>query len=173
MPAEVSKVNLASKSDARSSMISVIDSLRSVVQAQRASSRDAQQKLGISSAQLQILQELNDSPAMSINDLAERTFTHQSSVSTVVSKLVKNRLVTRTAARHDGRKLSVSITASGKALLRKAPGVAQASLVAALKTMHHSELRALATSLGNLAARVAEQELLMKPRPKLKVSLRA
>ncbi|HXV16477.1 MAG TPA: MarR family winged helix-turn-helix transcriptional regulator [Gemmatimonadaceae bacterium] len=173
MPAEVSKAYLASKPDARSSMISVIDSLRSVVQAQRASSRDAEQKLGISSAQIQILQELNDSPAMSINDLAERTFTHQSSVSTVVSKLVKSRLVTRRAARHDARKLSVSITAAGKALLRKAPDAAQASLVAALRTMHHSELRALAGLLGNLTARISEQELLMRPRPKLKVSLRA
>ncbi|HMA21730.1 MAG TPA: hypothetical protein VKO87_13060, partial [Gemmatimonadaceae bacterium] len=70
-------------------------------------------------------------------------------------------------------KLSVSITAAGKALLRRAPDAAHASLVAALKTMHHSELRALAASLGNLTVRIAEQDLLMKPRPKLKVSVRA
>jgi DNA-binding MarR family transcriptional regulator len=173
MPADVSKANLASKSDARSSMISVIDSLRSIVQAQRASSREAEKRLGMSSAQLQILQELSDSAAMSINDLAERTFTHQSSVSIVVTKLVKSRLVTRTAARHDARKLSVSITAAGKALLRRAPDVAQASIVAALKSMHQAEVRALAASLGNLTAHIAEQELLLKPGPKLKVSLRA
>lgn len=173
MPAEVSNANLASKIDARSSMISVIDSLRSIVQAQRASSRDAEQRLGISSAQLQVLQELRQSPSMSINDLAERTFTHQSSVSIVVSKLVKSRLVTRAPARHDARRLCVSLTAAGRALLRRAPDAAETSLLAALKRMHHSEVRTLAISLDNLTARIAEQTMLSRPRSKMKIPLRA
>src|SRR5215217_789053 len=98
----------------RSDMIMVVDSVRAIVKALRDSGRDTEQKLGITSAQLYVLQELKNRPA-SINELAARTFTHQSSVSMVVARLVENRLVTRTASRGDARKLSISLTAAGRA----------------------------------------------------------
>lgn len=154
-------------------MVNVIDSLRSIVQSLRSANRDAEQNLGISSAQLFVLQELKDRPALSINELAERTFTHQSSVSMVVTKLVQSRLVTRTAARSDGRKMSISITASGRMLLRRSPDAAQTTLVAALRRMPAGELRALSSALTNLTARMAEQEAHSKRQPRLKVALRA
>jgi tetratricopeptide (TPR) repeat protein len=63
--------------------------LREIVQALRESSRRAEQRLGISGAQLFVLEKLADAPSQSLNDLAARTFTHQSSVSTVVARLVE------------------------------------------------------------------------------------
>ena len=67
----------------------VLDGVRRIVHALRASSRRAEQDYGLSGAQLFVLQRLADAPALSVNELAARTHTHQSSVSTVVAKLVE------------------------------------------------------------------------------------
>jgi len=157
--------------DARADMVKVIDAIRSIVQSLRISGRAAEQHLGISSAQLYILQELAERPAQSINELAERTFTHQSSVSMVVSRLVEHRLVTRTAARADARRLSISLTPSGRALVRKAPNAAQTRLIEALRVLSRSELHALAGHLTTLTNVIGTQtdedeteEPLLRPR---------
>ena len=143
--------------DARADMVKVVDAIRSIVQSLRISGRATEQHLGISSAQLYILQELAERPAQSINELAERTFTHQSSVSMVVSRLVEHRLVSRTAARADARRLSISLTPSGKALVRKAPNAAQTRLIEALRALSRSELHALAGHLSTLTEVIGSQ----------------
>ena len=135
----------------------IVDSIRAIVKALRDSGRDTEQRLGITSAQLYVLQELRDKPA-SINELAARTYTHQSSVSMVVARLVENRLVTRSAARNDGRRVLISLTASGKALMRKAPDAAQTRIVSALRSMSKSDLNSLSTGLESLTGVMAEQQ---------------
>ena len=61
----------------------VMESLRRIVQALRESARRAEQEIGLSGAQLFVLATLSETPALSLNELAGRTRTHQSSVSTV------------------------------------------------------------------------------------------
>ncbi len=144
--------------DASADIVNVVDAIRSIIQSLRISGRAAEQKLGISSAQLYILHELAERPAQSINDLAERTYTHQSSVSMVVSRLVEHRLVTRHPARGDARRLSISLTSTGRALLRRAPHAAQTRLIKGLRTLSRSELHALATQLRTLTEVIENQE---------------
>ena len=131
-------------------IVRVVDALRSIIQSLRISGRVAEQQVGISSAQLYILEELAERPAQSINDLAERTFTHQSSVSMVVSRLAESHLVSRTSYPGDARRLSISLTAAGRAPLRRAPDTAQARLVEGLCTLDKSGLRGLADYLSTL-----------------------
>jgi len=144
--------------EARADMVTVVDAIRSIIQTVRNSGRDAEQKLGISSAQLYVLSELRDRPALSINELADRTYTHQSSVSMIVARLVESKLVTRTASSRDGRRLAITLTPAGRALLRKSPDPVQARLVAALRTMSRSDLKALAGGLAILTDILGEQE---------------
>jgi MarR family transcriptional regulator, lower aerobic nicotinate degradation pathway regulator len=140
-----------------SDMTVILDSIRAIVKALRDSGRDTEQRLGITSAQLYVLQELREKPA-SINELAARTYTHQSSVSMVVARLVENRLVTRSAARNDARKVSISLTAAGRALVRKAPDAAQTRIMSALRSMSRSDLQSLSTGLESLTDIMAEQQ---------------
>ena len=158
MPPEISRAALPSRTDSRSEIVSVFDSLRSIVKALRESSREAEQTLGVSSAQLYVLQELNATPDMSVNELAARTQTHQSSVSMTVSRLVENRLVLRGTSKSDGRKVSLSVSSAGKALLRRVPETSKTTLGSALKEMSRSELRSLAAVLADLAARMAAHD---------------
>lgn len=142
----------------------IVESLRAIAKAMRISGRHAESKLGVSGAQLHILQELQDKPSQSINELAARTYTHQSSVSMVVARLVDNRLAMRSASSNDARKAVISLTPAGKAILKKSPGAAQGSIVAALQSMRQSELQELAESLQKL------DELLTPPGPFLERS---
>ncbi|WP_437279462.1 MarR family transcriptional regulator [Sorangium sp. So ce375] len=129
----------------------VMDAIRAIVQRLRVSSRACERQLGLSSAQLFVLQQLDQAAASSIAELAQRTLTHQSSVSVVVARLAERGLVTRRPSPEDARRTEISLTPSGRALLRRAPRTAQAELVAAIDRLPPDERLGLAQSLTTLA----------------------
>src|SRR4051812_46537197 len=81
---------------------SILNSMRRIVQILRVASRAAEKDVGLSGAQLWVLHKLAEGPVISLNELAERTCTHQSSVSVVVYGLVERGLVARTRSSSDG-----------------------------------------------------------------------
>src|SRR5580698_2197531 len=111
---------------------STLDSIRSIVQALRVSSRKTEMSHGLSSAQLFVLRQLGESDVLSVNELAEKTFTHQSSVSVVVRKLVDLGLVEKRASKTDFRRTEISLTAKGRARVRRTPLPAQEQLLSAI-----------------------------------------
>jgi MarR family transcriptional regulator, lower aerobic nicotinate degradation pathway regulator len=133
----------------------VLDSVRRIVRALRESSRAAERSVGLGGAQLFVLQRLAGAPALSINELADRTLTHQSSVSVVVSRLVQAGLVARTRATTDGRRAQISLTAAGRAVLSRAPAAAQDRLIGALGVLGGPARKELARQLGQLVEAMA------------------
>jgi DNA-binding MarR family transcriptional regulator len=127
-----------------------LDSLRLIVRSLRISSRNAEQQVGISGAQLFVLQGLSRQGPCSVNDLAAYTATDQSSVSVVVSKLVAGGHVKRLPSKVDRRSVELSLTPSGRALLAAAPEAAQERLLDALSKLERSEVTALAALLGKV-----------------------
>jgi len=123
----------------------VMDGIRAVVRALRLNTRAIEKQLGISLAQLWVLQILAERPADSLNELAMATATHQSSVSVVVRRLVDREFVTRTTAHQDKRRVRIELTEAGRALLVKAPPTVQVSLVAGLRRMSPERREQLAT----------------------------
>jgi DNA-binding MarR family transcriptional regulator len=124
----------------------VMDSIRAVVRALRINTRAIEKQLGISLAQLWVLQLLQERPADSLNELALATATHQSSVSVVVRRLVERSLVTRTTVSADKRRVRIELTEAGKNLLGKAPPTVQITLIAGLRRMapeHRQQLAKL------------------------------
>src|SRR4051794_12131990 len=63
---------------------SILNSMRRIVDILRVASRAAEKDVGLSGAQLWVLHKLAEGPVISLNELAERTCTHQTSVSVVV-----------------------------------------------------------------------------------------
>ncbi|MCY1032489.1 MarR family winged helix-turn-helix transcriptional regulator [Corallococcus sp. BB11-1] len=115
-----------------------MDGLRQLVRLLRVSARASERQVGISGAQLFVLQELAEAGPCSINTLAERTLTHQSSVSVVVTKLIEQGLVRRSRSPQDGRRVEVALEPRGRTLLRKAPPMAQARLISGLRGLEPS-----------------------------------
>jgi DNA-binding MarR family transcriptional regulator len=127
-----------------------MDAIRGIVRILREGSRAAEKQVGLSSAQLFVLHRLGDGP-MTISELAAATATHQSSVSVVVKRLVGAGLVTRGVSAIDRRRREVTVTASGRRLLRRAPGAAQDRLLDALAGLPAAQRRRLAAGLAALA----------------------
>jgi MarR family transcriptional regulator, lower aerobic nicotinate degradation pathway regulator len=130
----------------------VLDAVRRIVQALHESSRWAEKHLGLTGAQLFVLQTLADAPCWSINELAARTHTHQSSVSTVVARLVERGFVVRGPGEGDARRVELRLSAEGRKLIRRAPHLPQHRLIQGIERLAASRRRALATSLDALTS---------------------
>jgi DNA-binding MarR family transcriptional regulator len=133
----------------------VLDSIRRIVRALRESSRKTERSVGLGAAQLFVLQRLAGAPPLSINELADRTLTHQSSVSVVVSRLVRGGLVARTRAAADGRRVEITLTPAGREVLSRAPAAAQDRLIGALGLLGDAARKDLARHLGRLVEAMA------------------
>jgi DNA-binding MarR family transcriptional regulator len=129
-----------------------LDAFRRIVQALRTPGRTART---LSHAQLFALQQIAEHPRSSINDVAALTFTHQSSVSVVVRRLVQRRLVLKVAAREDRRRQHLVLTPRGRDVLRRAPSAVPERLIAAIAALPSTDRRTLAKGLGRIATAVA------------------
>lgn len=127
-----------------------LDALRRIVRALGISARTAERSAGVTGAQLFVLQQLQEARAHSLNDLANRTFTHQSTVSVVADRLVSRGLVARTRSAADARQVELSLTPAGRTALRRAPAPVQSRLIAALDALPNRECLALGHTLGTL-----------------------
>jgi DNA-binding MarR family transcriptional regulator len=104
----------------------------------------------MSGAQLFVLQTLADAAASSLNDLAERTLTDQSSVSVVVSRLSDRKLLHRRPSSLDARRVELALTPAGRRVLERCPEPTQARLLAAVRRLTDPELDALTSGLTAL-----------------------
>jgi DNA-binding MarR family transcriptional regulator len=138
--------------------VAVINSIRRIVRGLRLSARDAERRFGVTGAQLFVLQQIGAAPVESLNDIAGRTLTHQSTVSVVVQRLVARGFVARTPSSRDGRRVTVSLTPEGRALARRAPDVAQVRMVNALKRLPKRDVRTLAHALEKLVREMGMAE---------------
>jgi len=163
--------------DDREAERDVLDALRRLVRLLREASRFTQKSVGISGAQLFVLHQLRDGQALSINELAAETLTHQSSVSVVVARLADEGLVKRGPAPRDARRVEAAITPKGRALLAKAPPVEQARLIEGLRAMPPAQRRALRSGMSAWIDAMGltgdEPPMFFEPTPKRRASKKA
>jgi DNA-binding MarR family transcriptional regulator len=109
---------------------------RRIVRALRSSHRAAGH-LNLTGAQLFVVNVIGDAGGpLSVNDVAQRTGTDQSTVSVVTNRLVERGLLKRERSTEDSRRVHLSLTASGRALQKKAPvTIAQQRMTAALQEL--------------------------------------
>lgn len=121
-----------------------LDALRRVVHALLLTAHELEHQAGITPAQRFVLEQLVDGPVPTVNALAERTHTHQATVSVVLTRLEARGLIARERDPRDRRRTSVALTAAGRRLLRKSAVPVQAHLAAALDAMPKHQVKALA-----------------------------
>ena len=130
----------------------ILDSIRRVVRELRVTARAAEADAGLSGAQLFVLSRIAEGRGLSLRDLAARTLTDPSSVSVVVGRLVSSGLATRRRSPEDERRVEISITPAGCALLRRAPPAAQERLLAAVEALPASKRATLARLLDEVVS---------------------
>jgi DNA-binding MarR family transcriptional regulator len=113
--------------------------------------RDVERKCGISGSQLWILQEVAAEPGIGVSEVAEHLFIHQSTCSQLVEKLVSGGLMSKERSKLDQRRVGLTVSASGKDILERAPGPFEGVLPAVLATLDQAQLLELNRALGNVA----------------------
>jgi len=137
----------------------VMDAIRRLVRFLRLASRAAEAHTGVSGAQLFVVQSLAEGPVSSMADLAARTLTDPSSVSTVVARLVDRGLVARHPSREDRRRVEIALTAKGRAVVERAPELAQHRILAAIAKMPAARRRSLARTFEELVREIGAETI--------------
>jgi DNA-binding MarR family transcriptional regulator len=149
--AATSSTTTTTATDPDPDSVRAMSTLRRIVRALRLHDKSAERLLGISVAQLFVLQLLEDGRPRSLSELAGATLTDLSSVSAVVRRLVERGLVVRGVSSDDARRAALALTDEGRALLRRAPRAPQERLLGALRTLPKAQRSALADALGAVA----------------------
>lgn len=128
----------------------ILNDLRRLVRFVQGAAARTTGRLGITPSQLFVLQALAASPDISLNELADRVYADQSTVSVVVSRLVARGLVSRRRSSSDRRRLRLAASEKGARLLRSGPGIdaPQVDLIAAIRRLSPSERDDLARVLA-------------------------
>ncbi len=136
-----------------------MDCIRQIFKALRVSSSQFEKELGLSAAQIFVLKKLKEEPGLSINDLADRTTTHQSSVSVVVKKLEEQGLVLRATSQEDSRRVVVSLSIAGEQKLNEIPRTVQEQMTDSLLKMPPEKIQALSNLMKEFvsSAGIAEK----------------
>jgi DNA-binding MarR family transcriptional regulator len=136
--------------DNHTSVGQVLNGLRVIVQSLSSASRKAETKLGITGAQRFLLQQLAETGELSVNELARRTHTHQSTVSTVITKLEKAGLVSRTRSVADARVQLLALTAKGRSKLKDKQETVQHRLIRAIDKLSEKDRKQLSALLSEV-----------------------
>jgi DNA-binding MarR family transcriptional regulator len=128
-------------------VVTIMNSMRRVVQALRTSTRASEATHGVTSAQLFVLRQLQGHPGMSLGEVAVRTRTSQSAVSEVVGRLIANGFVGRSPSTADRRRAELRLTPRGLAVASTAPETIQERLLAGLHDLDDERRRALADAM--------------------------
>jgi MarR family transcriptional regulator, lower aerobic nicotinate degradation pathway regulator len=127
-----------------------LDAIRRLVQGIRSPSRRAPAAAGLTAAELFVLHALRERHAQSLNELAARTYTDQSTASPVVERLRRRGYVKRERSSQDARRVVIALTPAGRTAVERAPEAPQSAMIAALARLPARDRRALARGLTRL-----------------------
>jgi MarR family transcriptional regulator, organic hydroperoxide resistance regulator len=130
----------------------VLNAFRNLVKALRVADRAGVKRYGLGSGQIFVLHELSRESPLSVNELAERTATDQSTVSVVVGKLVRKGFVARTRSGADARRAELALTTKGKHVLKKLPPPVQHLLMNAVRRLSADRAGDFAAILEDIVA---------------------
>ena len=111
-------------------------------------------KLGLSVLSVRVMAVLSLNGAATVGELAEATSIDQSTLSHILRRLERQRLVQKTRQDHDNRSVRISTTARGRALARKCHVTAVKLDRMLTRGLSASQLRALKGALQHLYGNV-------------------
>jgi DNA-binding MarR family transcriptional regulator len=129
-------------------VVAAMDALRRIVRSLRIAERHSEAMLGVTTAQLFVLREVDRAGRITVSELARRTATAQSSVSEVLTRLGARGLVTRTRPPVDRRRTEIALSEAGHALLTRSRESVQERLVTAFQRLSVERQRVTAESMS-------------------------
>ncbi len=137
----------------------IIDNLRRVFQVVNEQSKKAEHATGLTGPQLWAIKTIAQGAPLMVSELARRMYLHPATVVGILDRLEKQGLVVRVRSTEDRRVVRVELTGQGRALLKKAPEVAQGLLVAGLEKLNPKKLINIAEGLDQMAGILGAQNI--------------
>lgn len=128
----------------------VLQQFRLIFGSMRQYFRLVEEHCGIPGSQMWVLQEVERTPEIGINELAARIGVHQSTCSLMVDKLVSQGYVSKNRQSADLRRVGLSLTERARSALAALPGPAEGILPAALGDLPVVVLKTLNINLEEL-----------------------
>lgn len=137
--------------DANARMDDSLIALRRILRATELYERDLAGAVGLSPAQLRVLQIVDERGSATPKALATQMGVSQATVSALVDKLVAQGLVERVPSREDRRQTNVTVTVDGRARMKRAPDALQQRYVRKFLDMADWEQAQLVATLERVA----------------------
>jgi DNA-binding MarR family transcriptional regulator len=146
-------------SDSRAEHVAeTLDGFRRVIRVLRVGARRAEERSGLSPAQLFVLGQIAAAPNQSLTELSQRTLTDRTSVAAMVARLAERGLVARVRGAEDRRRVELRLTRAGTRLLERAPSAPTQQLLDGLEQLDDATVARLADALGQLARAMGAAE---------------
>ncbi len=133
----------------------IVQGLRRITKALEDYSREVYRSYGLTGPQLWALNTLYSRGALAAGELAKALIVDQSSVSVLVARLERRRLVRRVRRRSDRRFVEIILTDAGRLLAEQSPEPAQGRLLHQLERMTAAEVARIRESVDALVAAMA------------------
>ena len=127
-----------------------VQSLRRIVKTLEDYSQQVSGEFGITGPQLWALKTISEHDVLPLGQLSKKMYLHPSTVTGVVDRLESKGYVARGRDATDRRIVTVSLTAAGRALVRKAPSPVQGKMIYGLRKLKRDELHVIHESLRKL-----------------------
>jgi DNA-binding MarR family transcriptional regulator len=128
----------------------VLVAIRKIIQSIAMNSRSLVKRVGLTGPQLMILQEVVHSDEISVGEVAKAISLSQGTVTGIVERLEKRKLVSRRRSDSDRRRVLVQATEAGKALMQTAPPLMQEAFVERFSALQDWEQAMILSSLQRL-----------------------
>ena len=130
--------------------LGVLQQFRVIYGSMRQYFREVEERCGLSGSQMWVLQEVQYSPGIGVNELAGRLGIHQSTCSLLVEKLVAKQCLIKTRPHEDQRRVGLCLAPDGLKAIEALPGPAEGVLPEALGTIPDVVLNTLHINLSEL-----------------------
>jgi DNA-binding MarR family transcriptional regulator len=137
----------------------IIDNLRRVFQVVNEQSKKAEKETGLTGPQLWAIKTIAQEAPIMVSEIARSMYLHPATVVGILDRLEKQGLVARIRSTEDRRVVRVELTGQGRALVKKAPEVAQGLLVAGLEKLGTHRLKNIAQALDQMAGILGAQNI--------------
>lgn len=141
----------------------VMIALRKIIRAIDMNSKQLVKRVGLTGPQLVILHEISIVGEVTAGELARAVSLSQATVTGILERMEKRRLLTRRRSDFDKRRIMVRITKNGKNVLKEAPPLMQEEFVERFSGLQEWEQTMILSSLQRLVSLMGAKAIQAAP----------
>lgn len=120
----------------------------------QSASKRMERDLGVTGPQRLVVRLLGDSPGMTAGELSSLLHLDPGTMSGVIQRLLRERLIRRAADPHDRRRFLLALTQQGRQLASRREGTVEERVASALSDMDPNDIAAAERALAKIAAQL-------------------